>query len=118
MADSYATYKDNIIENYDFSRGLHCWHPNSCRAYVASKESGFPNGISAHNGERYAVLTERTECWHGLEQDITGKVIVGTTYTLSAFVRVCGDLQGPTEVQATLRLEYPSCDAKYLSLGR
>lgn len=117
-ADMRVSSTNNIIENHDFSRGLHSWHPNSCHAYVASRASGLVNEMTANTGDGYAVVTARTECWQGLEQDITGKVKVGIKYTLSAYVGVCGRLEGSTDVQATLKLEYPDSDTNYLPLGR
>ena len=109
---------NNIIENHDFCRGLHPWYTNCCQGYVASGESGLLSGITANTGGSYAVVTTRTECWQGLEQDITGKVTVGTAHNVLAYVRVRGSLQGPAEVQATLKLEYPNSDINYLSIGR
>ena len=76
------------------------------------------SGITANTGGSYAVVTTRSECWQGLEQDITGKVTVGTAHNVLAYVRVRGSLQGPAEVQATLKLEYPNSDINYLSIGR
>lgn len=118
VVDMHAGSTNNIIKNHDFSEGLQFWHASSCHAHVARREAGFLNGITANTGESYAVLTQRTKCWQGLEQDITGEVTAGTTYTLLAYVRVSGRLQGSTEVKATLRLENPNSDANYLFIGR
>ncbi|XP_043713529.1 endo-1,4-beta-xylanase 1-like isoform X1 [Telopea speciosissima] len=116
--NSYGNHNDNIILNFDFSQGLQSWHPNCCDGYVVSGESGYLNAISANSGGRYAVITNRKECWQGLEQDITSRVSPGFSYTVSACVRVLGPLHGSTGVQATLKLEYPDSATSYLFVGR
>lgn len=108
----------NAIENHDFSRGLQSWHPNCCSGYVASGESDYLEGVTPNSGSAYAVVSNRTECWQGLEQDITRKVSLGFTYTVSACVRVWGAFQGTTGVQATLRLDYSNASSSYLFVGR
>nr|DAD45293.1 TPA_asm: hypothetical protein HUJ06_003523 [Nelumbo nucifera] len=109
---------DNIILNHDFSGGLHSWHPSCCNGYVVSGPSGNLEGVSSISGGSYAVVTNRKECWQGLEQDITARVLPGSTYNVSACVRVLGPLQGSAGVQATLKLEYPDSTTSYLFIGR
>lgn len=118
LSQPQITHTNNIITNHDFSRGLNPWKPNSCHAYVASEWSGFLTGVKGKSGENYAVVTKRTQKWQGLEQDITGKVSVNTTYTVSANVRVYGEIQGQFEVQATLKLENHDSSISYLPVGR
>ncbi|XP_058069626.1 endo-1,4-beta-xylanase 1-like isoform X2 [Magnolia sinica] len=115
---SQGTVNTNIIHNHDFSGGLHSWHPNCCDGYVASGESGYLGGVTPNSGGGYAVISNRTECWQGLEQDISRKVSPSLTYTVSAIVRVLGALQGPATVQATLKLEYLNAAPNYISVGR
>ena len=86
--------KGNIILNHDFSRDLLSWHANNCAAFVTPEES-----------YHVAVVTNRAETWQGLEQDITDRVSPGYTYSVSAFVRVRGCIDGSSHVQATLRLK-------------
>ncbi|XP_020701736.1 endo-1,4-beta-xylanase 1-like isoform X2 [Dendrobium catenatum] len=121
VVDSNVSQTINIISHHDFSEGLRSWHANCCHVYVASKESSLldgPNGVVAYSGESYIVITNRTECWQGLEQDITGKLSFDTKYDVSVFVRVHGNLQGSCGVQATLRLENSDSDSSYLCAGR
>jgi hypothetical protein len=77
----------------------------------------------------HAVVTNRKECWQGLEQDITARVFPGSTYTVSACVGVSGPLHGSADVLATLKLEYRAkgtgffgfintTRTSYLSIGR
>ncbi|XP_020701737.1 endo-1,4-beta-xylanase 1-like isoform X3 [Dendrobium catenatum] len=120
VVDSNVSQTINIISHHDFSEGLRSWHANCCHVYVASKESSLldgPNGVVAYSGESYIVITNRTECWQGLEQDITGKLSFDTKYDVSVFVRVHGNLQGSCGVQATLRLENSDSDSSYLCAG-
>ncbi|MQM14989.1 hypothetical protein Taro_047927 [Colocasia esculenta] len=98
------TLTHNIILNHDFSEGLLSWHPNSCEAYVVPP--GTPNSIASKSGQYYAVVTKRTESWQGLEQDVTGQVSPGSTYTVSAIVRVRGALEGSTDIQAMVLLQH------------
>lgn len=110
---------ENIVENHDFSGGLQSWKPNSCNGYVVCGESAPYDGIEANSGENFVVISNRTECWQGLEQDITNRISVGSTYDVSVLVRVWGpSLQGSTGVQATLKLEYTDSDTAYLFVGR
>ncbi|XVE95092.1 hypothetical protein REPUB_Repub02eG0066700 [Reevesia pubescens] len=107
-----------IIVNHDFSNGLYSWHPNCCIGFAVSAESGNPGGWSAKSGGNYAVVTNRTECWQGLEQDITGRIAPGSTYSVSACVGVSGHLSGSTDVLATLKLENHGSATSYLFIGK
>ncbi|KAK6152993.1 hypothetical protein DH2020_012632 [Rehmannia glutinosa] len=106
LQGSHCTPATNIILNHDFSGGLDMWHPNCCDAFVVSKETGYPEGLSPKLSGRFAVVTNRKECWQGLEQDITNRVTVGPTYTVCAWVGISGDPQGVAHVLATLKLGF------------
>ncbi|XWS25457.1 hypothetical protein CRYUN_Cryun27aG0070000 [Craigia yunnanensis] len=108
----------NIIVNYDFSNGLRSWHPNCCNGFVVSADSGNPGGLSSKSGGNYAVVTNRKECWQGLEQDITGRISPGSTYSVSACVGVSGPLSGSIDVLATLKLENHGSATSYLFIGK
>ncbi|KAF7830486.1 endo-1,4-beta-xylanase 1-like isoform X1 [Senna tora] len=108
----------NIIINHDFSGGLDSWHPNFCQGYVVSAKSGSQGKMSMVSKSNYAVVTDRKECWQGLEQDITDKISTGSTYEVSACVGVCGLPQGSADVLATLKLEYRDSATSYLFIGR
>ncbi|XP_050264892.1 endo-1,4-beta-xylanase 1 isoform X1 [Quercus robur] len=116
--DSNHGCATNIVLNHDFSEGLHLWHPNNCDGFVVSAESAHPEGTSEKLGGNYAVVSNRKECWQGLEQDITARVSPGSTYTVSARVGVSGPLQGSTDVLATLKLENRGSGTSYLFIGR
>lgn len=108
---------ENIIVNHNFSQGLDSWHPNSCEAYVVPPQSGNAEGMSTNLGGGYVVVTNRKECWQGLEQDIASRVSPGSPYTVSACVGVSG-CEGSSDVLATLKLEYKGSNTQYLFIGR
>lgn len=80
--------------------------------------SGNHKGTAEDVGCSYAVVTNRTECWQGLEQDITSRISAGCVYTVSACVGVSGTFRGSTDVQATLRLVYQNADTTYLFISK
>ncbi|KAJ1442755.1 Pseudouridine synthase, RsuA/RluB/C/D/E/F [Sesbania bispinosa] len=96
----------NILLNHDFSDGLNSWHLNCCNGYVISAEAGTQGEISMESGGNYAVITDRKECWQGLEQDITNRISIGSTYMVTACVGVSGIFRDLLIVLATLKLEY------------
>ncbi|KAK8692445.1 hypothetical protein V6N13_075904 [Hibiscus sabdariffa] len=108
----------NIIVNHDFSDGLNSWHPNCCNAFVVSAESSNQIGLSPKSGRTYAVVKNRTEHWQGLEQDITGRISPGCTYSVSACVGVSGPLSGSPDVIASLKLENHGSPTSYLFIGK
>ncbi|KAG8373641.1 hypothetical protein BUALT_Bualt11G0045400 [Buddleja alternifolia] len=119
--DSSSRTDDNIILNHDFSGGLHLWHPNCCDAFVVSPENGYPEGLSTKLSGRFALITNRKECWQGLEQDITNKVCAGSTYNVCAWVGIsagAGISGDVADVLATLKLEYNDSSVSYLFIGR
>lgn len=106
----------NVLLNHDFSGGLNSWHLNCCNGYVI--EAGSQGGVSMGKDGNYAVITDRKECWQGLEQDITDRISIGSTYMVSACVGVSGLSQGSADVLATLKLEYHDKPTSYLFIGR
>ncbi|KAJ0753226.1 putative endo-1,4-beta-xylanase [Helianthus annuus] len=105
--------KSNIIENHNFSNGLDSWHANCCDAFLSVQETR-PKSCKHH-----VVVTNRSQNWQGLEQDITHKISSGSTYTVCARVGVSGTkLQGNAEVIATLKREYQHSATKYYNIAR
>nr|GEU35123.1 carbohydrate-binding, CenC-like protein [Tanacetum cinerariifolium] len=102
---------NNIIQNHDFSNGMDPWYTNCCDGFVVP-------GTSSSN--RYAIISNRKQCWQGLEQDITNRVSPGLTYTLSARVRVSGPhiQHHHHNVVATIKLEYHGSETKYMFITR
>ncbi|XP_023536394.1 uncharacterized protein LOC111797582 isoform X1 [Cucurbita pepo subsp. pepo] len=108
----------NILLNHDFSMGLQYWHSNCCNGYVTLAESNYRDELSINSYAKYAVVTDRNECWQGLEQEITNNISPGITYSVSASVGVSGSLQGSADVVATLKLLYKDSTTNYLCIGR
>lgn len=73
--------------------------------------TGYRDGLAA-------VVTNRKECWQGLEQNITSRVSAGSTYVLSACVGASGTFQGSVEVLATLKLLYQNSETIFMSVGK
>ncbi|XP_057856953.1 endo-1,4-beta-xylanase 3 isoform X1 [Cryptomeria japonica] len=111
------TVEANIIINHDFSDGLLSWHANSCKVFVSDNLS-YAKEIKAESGSQYAVVSNRTECWQGLEQDITPRLLPHVTYNVSALVRIWGSTQKTANVLATLKLADPNSAPTFLTIGR
>lgn len=118
MISSFSSRATNIIENHDFSQGLHSWHANCCSAFVVPCDASYSKEAASKQAGSYAVVTNRKECWQGLEQDITHRVSPGSMYSVSACVGVSGPLQGSADILATLKLEYRDSATGYLFVGR
>ncbi|GKV19999.1 hypothetical protein SLEP1_g30183 [Rubroshorea leprosula] len=117
MINSSSIPAANIIMNHDFSNGLQSWHLNCCHGFIVSAEPDFPDAMPMKSGGNYAVITNRTDCWQGLEQDITTRISPGSTYSVSAWVGVSGPLHGSADVLATLKLENQG-STSYLLIGK
>ncbi|KAL0449800.1 UNVERIFIED_CONTAM: Endo-1,4-beta-xylanase 1 [Sesamum latifolium] len=113
VKDSISISAANIILNHDFCWGLHLWQRNSnhCNAFVV------PLGLSSNARGRFAVITNRTEFWQGLEQDLTGRVSAGSTYKVCAWVGISGAVGAVADVKATLKILYKTSPLTYLVIG-
>ncbi|KAL1817665.1 hypothetical protein ACET3Z_020239 [Daucus carota] len=111
---------DNIILNHDFSEGLQSWNPNCCEGFVASASSGHKEGALANSESEshYAIVTNRKECWQGLEQDITTRILPGSSCTVSAKVKVAGPVEVLADVLATLKLDHEDKTTSYQRVSR
>ncbi|KAI3725624.1 hypothetical protein L1987_65415 [Smallanthus sonchifolius] len=113
LSSEKSSNTPNIIDNHNFSNGLHSWRANHCDAFL-SVEKTTPKSCNHH-----VVVTNRTQNWQGLEQDITHKISLGSTYTVCARVGVSGTrLHGDADVIASLKLEYQHSGPKYLNISR
>lgn len=115
MTSVIASDHINVIVNHDFSSGMHSWHPNCCKAFVVTADSGVSHGGLA---PPYVVVTDRKETWQGLEQDITSRVKPSSLYKVSAIVSVSGHVQGLVEVKATLKLQNQNSPTNYQSIAK
>uniref|UniRef100_A0A1J3DLZ9 Endo-1,4-beta-xylanase A n=1 Tax=Noccaea caerulescens TaxID=107243 RepID=A0A1J3DLZ9_NOCCA len=99
-----------IIKNHDFSDGLCPWKSNSCDSFVIINND-------CDSGS-YAVVSNRSDTWQGLEQDITDRVSPGYSYKVSASVSVSGPVQRSAQVLATLKLEHQSSATEFQLIGK
>ncbi len=70
----------NLLENPGFENGTAGWAGRSC----AIESAGDP----VHGGTGSARVYDRKEAWQGIKQSVLGKMQDGTTYQISAWVRL------------------------------
>ena len=68
-------------------------------------------------GRTFAVATQRTQAWSGIEQIMTVRVEIGIMYTALATVRIFGACCRAT-VLATLHLQDADGSERYITMGR
>ena len=68
-------------------------------------------------GKSFAVATQRTDAWSGIEQTITGRIDLGTLYSVLATVRIFGPCSKAT-VRATLYVQEADKSERYITMGR
>ena len=70
----------NILQNPGFENGTAGWADRACKIEAVK--------TPVHSGTGAAKAFGRTETWQGIKQSLLGKVSSGTTYKISAFVRL------------------------------
>ena len=80
----------NLVVNPGFEDGLDGW--TSWGGVLGQVED------PRHSGAHAAQVSERTETWHGPVQSLLGSLVDGTTYRVSAWVRVGGDAPQPAQL--------------------
>lgn len=104
--NSRSILSKNIIQNHDFTQGLHSWNLNCCKCFIApSSERGNSHGLLPKSDGGYAIVTDKTQWWGHVEQDITNRISPGVSYSVFAIVAASGNFNGCSEIQAVLRLE-------------
>ena len=101
----------SIILNPEFSEGMSFWHASGCQGRVVSSSS-------ARTGQNFAVVSNRTESWQGLEQDITDRITIDRFYIVSSWIKVSGGHDEECEVLATIKLEWSDSTATYQLAGK
>ena len=71
----------NVLENPGFESSIAGWTARGCS--ISAVTSPTP-----HGGTYCARATGRTATWQGIQQSMRGKMVVGQTYTMSAWVRI------------------------------
>ena len=81
IASASAVYGDtNVLKNPGFEDGNNGWAARSCKIEVVKSP--------VHGGTGAAKAFGRAETWQGIKQSLLGKVTNGTTYKISAWVRL------------------------------
>jgi hypothetical protein len=70
----------NVLVNPGFEDGTNGWSGRGCKIEAVKSP--------VHNGTGAAKAFGRTETWQGIKQSLLGKVVNGSTYKLSAWVRL------------------------------
>ena len=83
-----ATHSQNLLQNPGFENGSMQWVAWA-GAQLAATDS------EVYSGSFAAAVTNRTEVWQGPVQSITGAMVDGGTYRISAWVRVSGTQEQP-----------------------
>jgi hypothetical protein len=68
-------------------------------------------------GQHFASATARTQGWHGIQQDITGRLKRKSAYEVSAMVRISSNLAS-AEVLATIWIQTSDLREQYITMGR
>jgi hypothetical protein len=71
----------NIVTNPSFESGTYGWTARG-GCSISSLTSPVP-----HAGSYCASAYGRTATWHGIQQDVMNKMVIGATYTVSAWLR-------------------------------
>lgn len=106
----------NVLVNPTFSTGVQGWSGNCCKV-LHSGSHGW-KGIMGPRGKPFAIVSDRTDGWQGIQQDITPLVQPNETYLVTAMVRTEGKPHEGANVLATVSLEYGDSNTRYLSVGR
>ena len=106
----------NVLVNPTFSTGVQGWSGICCK-FMHSGSHGW-KGIMGPRGKPFAIASDRTEGWQGIQQDITSLVQPSETYLVIAMVRTAGKSHEGANVLATVRLESGGSNTRYLSIGR
>jgi endo-1,4-beta-xylanase len=70
----------NLLKNPGFENGTEDWADRSCKIEAVT--------TPVHSGTKSVKVSGRTQPWQGIKQSLLGKVTNGTTYKISAWVRL------------------------------
>ena len=105
----------NVLHNATFANGLQDWNLKGCRGSVCDC---LPNPqVLPFEGKSFAVMSNRTDSWSGIEQVITDRIDLETMYDVVAYVRTCGPC-AKVDVRATLNILEADNNERYITMGR
>lgn len=107
LAWGTAAYGDtNVLKNPGFEDGTNGWVGRSCKIEAVKSP--------VHSGAGAAKAFGRTETWQGIKQSLLGKVLNGSTYKISAWVR----LENAEADTVTISIEQADNDAtQYINVN-
>jgi endo-1,4-beta-xylanase len=73
---------DETMRNPGFEAGLESWDWPGAWWTIATTTD------KSHSGQEAAIVSDRTEAWHGIGQSILGRIEPGRVYYCSAWVRI------------------------------
>ncbi|KAJ4770907.1 Glycosyl hydrolase family 10 protein / carbohydrate-binding domain-containing protein isoform 1 [Rhynchospora pubera] len=106
---------DNIILNPNFDNGVDNWSGRGCNIVVHDSMGG--GKVLPQNGKYFASATNRTQNWHGIQQDVTGRVQRKFLYEATAVVRLFGSNVTPSDVRATLYVQTSNGKDQYIGIS-
>ncbi|CAN1356429.1 Endo-1,4-beta-xylanase 1 [Linum perenne] len=106
---------ENLIVNPNFEDGVNNWTGRGCK--IAVQSSAADGKIVPKSGKVFAVATGRTQSWHGIQQEITGKVQRKLAYEVTAIVRIYGNNVTSADVRATLWVQNPDNRDQYIGIA-
>ena len=91
---------NNILTNPGFESGTTGWAARGSGVSISSGSSS----PSPHSGSYRGRATGRTATWHGIEQNVLNKMVIGATYTVSGWLRTS------TTASSTVHLSFEKID--------
>ncbi|CAI0464239.1 unnamed protein product [Linum tenue] len=115
VSASAAKDDENLIVNPNFEDGSNNWSGRGCK--IAVQNSAADGKIVPQSGKVFAVATGRTQNWHGIQQEITGRVQRKLAYEVTAVVRIYGNNVTSADVRATLWVKNPDNREQYIGIA-
>lgn len=107
---AWAQEAANLLANPGFEEGVTGWYA------IGGGGTLSPSPV-AHSGSTSVQVSNRTQSYHSPGQDILGRLVPGTTYTVSAWARLAVVPTAPTAVYLTLK-QTDGRGTRYLELDR
>ncbi|KAJ7554029.1 hypothetical protein O6H91_06G123100 [Diphasiastrum complanatum] len=104
-----------VVHNSSFEDGLQHWSGRFCK--ISLCEVMHNPVIRPCKGRYFAVVSNRTASWQGIQQELTGRLEANISYDVNAEVRIRGKIS-TAEVLATLLIKKKHSEEKYITLGR
>nr|GMD91356.1 endo-1,4-beta-xylanase A-like [Ipomoea batatas] len=107
---------ESVILNPTFEDGLNNWTGRGCN--VVLHDSMADGKILPLSGKVFACATARTQTWHGIQQEVTGRVQRKLAYEATAVVRIYGNNVTSSEVRITLWVQAADLREQYIGVAK